>query len=693
MAILYVASTGSDSPAGANATAKLAVVATPAGAMKTLSALAALLNTYFTETGTVYCTGSTEIVLSGIIQGTTSAPDAAYCYFNGAVCGSPGCFRQWEEADGSPPSGPILSWGANGGVPVNPTWTYGAVVATAWGSSALPAAITATNANAVYVLRNTGTNATGQKRMHLTRASSAANSGFAVTPNAWFISAGRVLTLNFTDMGGTNITALPPGLDTNDANVFVIVTPAAGGVGTGTGPGALLFLDRIDRADGGECVVSGGTFSNTGYPATGGCYCVCTERCNRVIIRNSTAKGVSHHGFGHGGTSNQETCKIDNCITGPFFGAAATGHYSIGASGKNVTGASITNCTFVNQPVSNPVSNALPEAATLANGVCNIQGINTTDTYNSIDIDDCVFQYPYVRGQNSTNGTINTAYTAAVGAADVWNPRSYPIRYRRPTIGPLEIGSYGVVGTNDHGNTSLADGVLMLTGGGGRTSTLNNLVNFNLNAGAWGIAVPDPLPRTLFLSKMIVLIDAGDPYSYQGTILFAMQTNNAAMCLRADQCLFLNIGQPMRNQTCHWFDYTNAAGNCGFFIRNSILCNLYADTGSRNLLRSDSALANASTRRYFSGNQYINFSAYSADTSYDTAAEFGHATTGIDTTATFATGLAITGTTFENRLKNLLGRGFMGGADPMAVLRQSMNGGPVTAASTSGFGRAGRSGR
>jgi len=176
MAKLFVSSTGSDSPAGANATAKLAVVATPAGAMKTLSALAALLNTYFVETGTVYCTGSTEIVISGIIYGTTAAPDAAYCYFNGSVCGSPGCFRQWEETDGTPPSGPILSWGADGGVPVNPTWTHNTPLANAWNSSALPAAITAAKVNALYVLRNSGRNVDGRARMYLTKAASAAAS-------------------------------------------------------------------------------------------------------------------------------------------------------------------------------------------------------------------------------------------------------------------------------------------------------------------------------------------------------------------------------------------------------------------------------------------------------------------------------------------------------------------------------------
>lgn len=700
MGKLYVSSTGSDSPAGATAALKLAVVATPAGAMKTLSALAALLNSYYVATGTVYCTGSTEIVISGIIYGTTSAPDAAYCYFNGSVCGSPACFRQWEDKDGTPPSGPILPWGADGGVPVNPTWTYGAPVATAWGSSALPAGMTAAKVNALYILRNAGKNQDGRPRMYLTKAASQAASGFGTTPNSYFIDAGRVLTLNYTDINGVNqdnnAGADGPGfLDTNDANVFCIVNPATGGVSTGTSPGALLYLDLVDRTDGGECVVSDGIFSNTGYPAVGGCYCVYSERSNRVVIRNCTGVGVSHHGFGHSGSSDQTGCEVENCAVGDFFGAAATGNFHIAIAGRNVTRGKISRCTFNSGPVLNPRGNALPEAAVLPNGICSIAGDSTTNPIRDQLIEDCVFKPAFALGQNSTNGSLTVSKTTAV-TGDPWNPEAYPTRFVRSVIGPVEISGYGTSGTNDYANTSMRDGVFLLTGGGGRTSTMSNLVHFPFNGGAWGVSVPDPLPRTIFLSKMIVLIDAGDPQGFSNTILFNMTTNNSAMCLRADSCLFLNIGRPVRGQTLYWFDYVNAAGNCGFNIRNSILANLYPTNtvgtvvGSRVLFRSDSALASASTRRVMSGNHYVGFTSYSGDTSYDTQAEY---LAGIDTTGTFATGLAITGTTFETRLRTLLGRGFMGGADPMAVLRQSFVGGPVSAASSSGSSRIGRSGR
>jgi len=283
-------------------------------------------------------------------------------------------------------------------------------------------------------------------------------------------------------------------------------------------------------------------------------------------------------------------------------------------------------------------------------------------------------------GQKSTNGSIVVSKTAAV-TGDPWNPAVYPTRFVRPTIGPLEISNYSTSGTNDYANTAMSGGVLLLTGGGGRTSALPNLNVFQFNGGAWGVAVTDPLPRTLFLSQMIILIDTGDTSSYQANHLFYMQTNNSAMCLRADQCLFLNISQPMRSETTRWFDFVNAAGNCGFNIRNSILANLYPNnaagttTGLRQLFNNDSGLANASTRRVMSGNHYVGFTSYSSDTNYDTQAEY---LAGVDTTGTFATGLAITGSTFETRLRALLGPGFMGGQDPATVLRQALNGGPIT---------------
>jgi len=728
MATYYIAGqTGSNAPAGATNTIKLAVAETAAGAFRDFATLFKYAKAVFGDTGVRPLEGAT-IIVNDRVAGQATTPNNGYAICNCDECGTPAEIRQWTEADGTVPgSGAIKDWYCDGWVYIQPTLTNDAGnnfvnTSALTGISALLVPVSGgTGITGVHVICDGASAEDGSSRCALSRITAPANTaayktavdaavtaGATTYDNTYYIDPGtKVLSFRVVNLAGAVVltNSSPQAIDANDlGHLAVTMCPAADATNGVAGNALLCFQNAAPDAS--PMKISGGRFTNAGR-SDNGLYLLSFEdpngNLNPLIIEDCNFANGGHHngpGITGGATAGAKvTSKIivRRCTTGRASAAVNSAPNCISLGGNSVTGMVFEDNDYTFGPILNPRGQACSDSA-LASGFFSGGSNGAVKPFTDGVVRRCTFRPRSTVNAHIQNGGVTICNTAAITAGNEDVASAYAMRFEDDSIGPCsrvvmttQSGARTDYGVGDAGATptlkdvlgsfSITRSALNFCGGGAipnATDSLQTVLRFN-PGNNWNGSVPAVMPRTCLVSNSVVVFNNSDPNANGGSdyavLMDLGDTGQGACMFRFKNCLIVDMSRQVRGGVNFWANYVNASGNSGFAFTNNILLNYHAKTLSglkRQLFVNDNALANFSTRCIVSGNYYGGFTHFSDAAARDTAAEFAT----IDTTGVFSANVAPFSSYMKSLIRSRVGP-VCGGWDPVEALRRMMDGGTV----------------
>lgn len=620
-------------------------------------------------------------------------------------------------------------------------WAYDAP-STTWSASPLPAAWTAAAVNTILLCPNTLTDKLGRPRHTVRKAAetsiatykanitAAIAAGTASTyDNTYVIEnvGGTTLTIcmRITEFGGGVIDSTVNGnrvyLDNNSNDAIAALVTVTASASLGTADNALLCLQYANRPNGEWLTIDQFGWINVGQSAPGK-YGLSLENGQRVRVNGYTQEGGGHHGApgvtGGVAFSDQDTqdIEINDLVSGRSFGASGGSFNVISCVGNNLARIRFNRgvCRYggVIAPSGN-VSSASAGGMGWFLGGSNVYSKPGQD----VEVKNYRFTPDPLPGEATINGGVGWKNSSPITAGQEMSGSAYPLRFRECIFDPVCHANFYSYGTRDSttggpgagaapndvlSSFAFIDSALNFTGGGGATDGtfgkygLLNATGNNWTGGAG--ALPANFPRNILFERCLIVINSGFVNGFANATSFMVGSGKIGVCWRFKNCVIIDINRARRGSTSFLFDYINtgSAGdgyNCGYACHDSLLLNLYDKYSStlpvRKLFANDSNLearteitgATRNTWQDFQRNFYGGFSptvGFSAKSALDSKAEWLAGVGGGDPAGVAEDSVNLTSEIMQARIRTALGTTFLGGADPMLAVQQSVGNGLIS---------------
>ncbi len=534
-------------------------------------------------------------------------------------------------------------------------------------TATLPTSMTSANVGRCLIYADESTAIDGTPSCDLDLVASAAL--VASTPNSYFIDGARVLYINFTNNQGIiqngNSTMR---LDSSVGQGVSLSIVAAANSSNGTAGNALVCFQNATGM-----TIRGLTTRNQALTSYG-LYPISFEQAVNCTYENIFVCGGGHHFLGCTGTGAMNGATVKNCYGARGLGqtAGAFGG-SVSFVGSTVSNVLMQDCTWENGSVLNPLGAPNTRQNSLSSNLW-VAAANNANGLSNVNYKRCMF-IPKQQMLPGINGGGQILNTTPLAAGTELSSQSYPVQFDQCLVGPTIVAQHFTGGAGDtYGNSSHRRGLWLMTGADGSGYLAGRATPFIAADSAWGGGLPDPMPRNILFENQLIIIKAGQRQPFIGALTFTFTSGTSAWALRFKNCVILDLSKHARGCNVSMFDYTSAAGNCVYQVEDSIIITQPQDSSGvvTQLCSNDNGLANAATRRKFSRNLYVGFSAYSADASYNEQNEW---LTNVDTGATFASSLNLRDSSTVSLFQSKLGgSSWLNGASLANILGASQSG-------------------